>query len=37
MNASGLTYHFVAYKVTPGDERIDMDQVRDLALEHRRR
>jgi glycine hydroxymethyltransferase len=35
VNASGLTYHFVAYKVTPGDERIDMDQVRDLALEHR--
>jgi glycine hydroxymethyltransferase len=25
----------VPYKVTPGDERIDMDQVRDLALEHR--
>ncbi len=23
------------YQVTPGDERIDMDQVRDLALEHR--
>ena len=35
VNASGLTYRFVAYKVTPGDERIDMDQVRDLALEHR--
>ena len=35
VNASGLLYHFVAYKVTPGDERIDMDQVRDLALEHR--
>ncbi len=34
VNASGLLYHFVAYKVTPGDERIDMDQVRDLALEH---
>jgi len=34
VNASGLTYNFVAYKVTPGDERIDMDQVRDLALEH---
>jgi glycine hydroxymethyltransferase len=25
----------VPYKVTPGDERIDFDQVRDLALEHR--
>jgi glycine hydroxymethyltransferase len=35
VNASGLTYRFVAYRVTAGDERIDMDQVRDLALEHR--
>ena len=35
VNASGMLYHFVAYKVTPGDERIDLDQVRDLALEHR--
>ncbi len=35
VNASGKLYHFVAYKVAPGDERIDMDQVRDLALEHR--
>jgi glycine hydroxymethyltransferase len=35
VNASGKLYNFVAYKVTPGDERIDMDQVRDLALEHR--
>ncbi len=35
VNASGKLYHFVAYKVTPGDERIDMDQVRDLAIEHR--
>ncbi len=35
VNASGLLYHFVPYKVTPGDERIDMDQVRDLALQHR--
>jgi glycine hydroxymethyltransferase len=34
VNASGKLYHFVAYKVTPGDERIDMDQVRDLALQH---
>ena len=34
VNASGLTYNFVAYKVTPGDERLDMDQVRDLAIEH---
>ena len=35
VNASGKLYDFVAYKVTPGDERIDMDQVRDLALGHR--
>jgi glycine hydroxymethyltransferase len=34
VNASGKLYHFVPYKVTPGDERVDMDQVRDLALEH---
>lgn len=37
VNASGKLYHFVPYKVTPGDERIDLDQVRDLALEHRPR
>src|SRR3954463_11955507 len=37
VNASGKLYHFVPYKVTPGDERIDMDQVRDLALEPRPR
>ncbi|MEI6496200.1 MAG: serine hydroxymethyltransferase [Actinomycetota bacterium] len=35
VNASGKLYNFVAYKVTPGDERIDMQQVRDLALQHR--
>jgi glycine hydroxymethyltransferase len=35
VNASGLLYNFVGYKVKPGDERIDMDQVRDLALQHR--
>ena len=35
VNASGKLYRFVPYKVTPGDERIDMDQVRDLALQHR--
>jgi glycine hydroxymethyltransferase len=35
VNASGKLYRFVAYKVSGGDERIDMDQVRDLALEHR--
>jgi glycine hydroxymethyltransferase len=35
VNASGQLYHFVSYGVTPSDERIDLDQVRDLALEHR--
>jgi glycine hydroxymethyltransferase len=35
VNASGKLYHFVSYGVTESDERIDMDQVRDLALEHR--
>jgi glycine hydroxymethyltransferase len=35
VNASGILYRFVAYGITPGDERIDFDQVRDLALEHR--
>lgn len=34
VNASGLLYHFVAYGVG-GEERIDMDEVRDKALEHR--
>ena len=37
VNASGKLYNFIPYKVTPGDERIDMDQVRDLALQHRPR
>ncbi len=35
VNASGKLYDFVSYGVTPSDERIDYDQVRDLALEHR--
>ena len=35
VNASGKLYNFVPYKVTPGDERIDMDQVRELALQER--
>lgn len=34
VNASGLLYHFVSYGVG-GEQRIDMDQVRELALEHR--
>jgi glycine hydroxymethyltransferase len=35
VNASGRLFRFVSYGVTPSDERIDFDQVRDLALEHR--
>ena len=35
VNISGRTYRFVAYGVTPSDERIDYDRVRDLAREHR--
>jgi glycine hydroxymethyltransferase len=34
-NASGKLFNFVSYGVTPSDERIDFDQLRDLALEHR--
>jgi glycine hydroxymethyltransferase len=37
VNASGKLYHFVSYKLAPSDERIDMDAVRDAALEHRPR
>ncbi|MEK9837848.1 MAG: serine hydroxymethyltransferase [Ilumatobacter sp.] len=36
VNASGIFYRFVNYGVG-AEERIDMDQVRDLALEHRPR
>jgi len=35
VNASGKLYHFVAYGVTESDERIDFDQVRDVALAER--
>jgi glycine hydroxymethyltransferase len=35
VNASGKLYDFVSYGVTASDERIDLDQVRDQALEHR--
>jgi len=37
VNISGRSYRFVPYGVTPSDERLDMDQVRDLAVEHRPR
>jgi glycine hydroxymethyltransferase len=35
VNASGILYNFISYKVAPGDERIDMEEVRSLALQHR--
>ncbi len=35
VNFSGKQYNFVAYGLDPGTERIDMDNVRALALEHR--
>ncbi|CAN5654257.1 serine hydroxymethyltransferase [soil metagenome] len=35
VNVSGRWYQGVTYGVTQSDERIDSDQVRDLALEHR--
>jgi glycine hydroxymethyltransferase len=34
VNASGRLYHFESYGVTASDERIDFDQVRDLAKQH---
>jgi glycine hydroxymethyltransferase len=37
VNASGILYRFVAYGVSPVDERIDYDQVRDIALAERPR
>jgi glycine hydroxymethyltransferase len=35
VNISGRYYDFVAYGVTPGDERIDYDAMRDLARRER--
>jgi glycine hydroxymethyltransferase len=35
VNFSGLYYQFIAYGVDPETERIDMDEVRSLALEHK--
>ena len=35
VNASGIFYNFVSYKVDPSDERIDYEKMRDLALEHK--
>jgi glycine hydroxymethyltransferase len=34
-NATGKLWEFVHYKVTPSDERLDFDQIRDLARAHR--
>jgi len=35
VNISGRFYNFVPYGVTESDERLDYEQIRDLALEHR--
>ena len=35
VNISGRFYDFVSYGLTASDERLDLDQLRDLALEHR--
>ena len=35
VNISGRFYRFVSYGLTASDERLDLDQLRDLALEHR--
>jgi glycine hydroxymethyltransferase len=35
VNISGRFYDFVSYGLTPSDERMDLDQLRDLALKHR--
>ena len=35
VNASGILYNFVAYGVDPASERIDFDQMREVAAEHR--
>ena len=35
VNASGRLFRFVSYGLTPSDERIDLDQVRDLARTER--
>jgi glycine hydroxymethyltransferase len=34
-NISGRLYHFVSYKVDPKTERIDMEEVERLSLEHK--
>jgi glycine hydroxymethyltransferase len=34
-NISGRLYDFVPYTLTPSDERLDFDQIHDLAVKHR--
>ena len=35
VNVSGMWFHFVGYRVDEDTEQLDMDEVRDLAKEHR--
>ena len=35
VNASGILYNFKSFRVGVTDERLDFDQIRELALEHR--
>ncbi len=35
VNFSGKQYHFVSYGVTASDERIDFDELRDMAVAHK--
>ena len=35
VNASGILYNFKSFRVGETDERLDFDQIRELALEHR--
>ncbi len=35
VNASGMTYNFVGYRVGDSDERLQIDQIAELAAEHR--
>ena len=35
VNASGLMYNFVGYRVSDSDERLEIDQIAELAAEHR--
>ena len=37
LNSSGILYKFIGYQVRKDTERVDMDQVRDLAREHKPR